>query len=226
MKITRPAGMRAFNTIWFGQIVSLLGHAMTWFTFTLWVWQKTGQASSLAIVSTLVFLPSILFMPIAGTFVDKWQHKTTLIISDFGNAFTTLIVLFLYLTGHLALWHVYSLSLLSGFFTAFQYPAYIAATTVLVPKENYTRTQGMIGLAQASSNIFAPMIAAALLPIIGMGGIMTIDMITFIAAFGTLLWIKFPPRTNLEPAPTTQTGFTRGFPSASAISFPTQACAR
>ncbi len=209
MKPSRPTGMRAFNTIWLGQIVSLLGSAMTWFTFTIWVWQKTGQASSLAIVSTLAFLPSILFMPIAGTFVDNWEHKTTLILSDFGSAFATLTALFLYLTGSLALWHVYLLSLLAGFFTAFQYPAYIAATTALVPKEDYARTQGMIGLAQASSSIFAPMSAAALLPIIGMSGILTIDLLTFIVAFGTLLWIKFPPRTALEPAATTQTGFTR-----------------
>ncbi len=201
--------MRAFIAIWLGQIVSLFGSAMTWFAFTLWVWQKTGQASSLAIVSTLAFLPAILFMPIAGTFVDKWEHKTTLILSDLGNASATLVVLFLYLTDNLALWHIYSLSLLAGFFTAFQYPAYIAATTILVPKEDYTRTQGMIGLAQASSSIFAPMIAAALLPTIGVGGIMTIDLLTFIAAFGTLLWIKFPHRTAPGPDPTTQTGFTR-----------------
>ena len=133
MKTPRLTGMRAFTTIWLGQMVSLLGSAMTWFAFTIWVWQKTGQASSLAIVSTLAFLPSILFMPIAGTFVDKWQHKTTLILSDFGSASATLIVLLLYRTDNLALWHIYSLSLFAGFFTAFQYPAYIAATTVLVP---------------------------------------------------------------------------------------------
>ena len=209
MKTPRLTGMRAFTTIWLGQMVSLLGSAMTWFAFTIWVWQKTGQASSLAIVSTLAFLPSILFMPIAGTFVDKWQHKTTLILSDFGSASATLIVLLLYRTDNLALWHIYSLSLFAGFFTAFQYPAYIAATTVLVPREDYARTQGMIGLAQASSSIFAPMIAAALLPAIGMSGIMTIDLLTFLIALSTLLWIKFPPRADLETAPTTQAGFTR-----------------
>src|SRR5512141_3124843 len=116
MPITRPTGMRAFTTIWLGQIVSLLGSAMTWFAFTLWVWQKTGQASSLATVSFLAFLPSILFMPIAGTFVDRCEHKYTLILSDMGSACTTLIVLLLYLSNNLAIWHVYLLSLFVGFF--------------------------------------------------------------------------------------------------------------
>ncbi len=209
MQTTHPTGMRAFSIIWLGQIVSMLGSAMTWFAFTIWVWQKTGQASSLATVSFLAFLPSILFMPIAGTLVDKWERKFTLILSDLGSASATLIVLILYLTNHLALWHIYLLSLFTGFFTAFQYPAYIAATTVLVPKDDYARAQGMIGLAQAASSIFAPMTAAALLPIIKTDGIMMIDLLTFAAAFGTLLWIKIPLRTDLEPASPTQTGFTR-----------------
>jgi MFS family permease len=209
MKIASPTGMRAFTIMWLGQIVSLLGSAMTWFAFTLWVWQKTGQASSLATVSFLAFLPSILFMPIAGTFVDRWERKRTLILSDMASAFATLTVLILYVTDSLALWHIYLLSLFIGFFTAFQYPAYIAAITELVPKEDFTRAQGMIGLSQASSSIFAPMLAAALLPFIGMGGIMTIDLITFLAAFGALLWIVIPPQIKRDSDSAAHEGFAR-----------------
>ena len=201
--------MRAFIVFWIGQVVSLMGSAMTWFAFTLWVWQKTGQATSLSTVSFLAFLPSILFMPIAGTFVDRWERKRTLLFSDMGGALATLIVLVLYVTDALELWHIYALSLLTGFFTAFQYPAYMATITTLVPKEDYARAQGMIGLAHAASNIFAPLLAAAILPIIGMTGIMTIDLLTFLFAFGVLIWIKIPPRSDLEPAPAAQTDFIR-----------------
>jgi MFS family permease len=204
-----PAGMQAFVVLWSGQVISLLGSAMTWFAFTLWVWQKTEQASALATVSFLVFLPSILFMPIAGTMVDRWERKQTLMLSDLGSAFATLVALVLYQSNALALWHIYLLSLLVGFFTAFQYPAYMAATTTLLPQTEYARAQGMIGLAQSSSKIFAPMLAATLLPFIGMGGIMTIDLLTFLVAFGGLLWIKIPPHPDLQPANPPQAGFTR-----------------
>lgn len=199
--------MQAFVVIWSGQVISLLGSAMTWFAFTLWVWQKTGQASALATVSFLVFLPSLLFMPIAGAMVDRWEHKQTLMLSDMGSAFATLVALLLYHFDVLAIWHIYLLSLLVGFFTAFQYPAYIAATTTLLPKTEYARAQGMIGLAQSSSKIFAPMLAAAFLPSIGMAGIMTVDLLTFLLAFSALLWIKIPPRTTPEPAHPTGAGF-------------------
>ena len=45
MNSKSPAGMTAFSIIWLGQVVSLLGSAMTWFAFTIWAWQKTGQAT-------------------------------------------------------------------------------------------------------------------------------------------------------------------------------------
>ena len=204
MNISQPTGMRAFIVIWLGQIVSLFGSAMTWFAFTLWVWQKTGHATALATVSFLSYLPGVLFMPVAGILVDRWPHKATLILSDFGTAAATLTVLALYLSNRLEIWHVYTLSLLAGLFTAFQYPAYMAATTALVPENKFANAQGMIGLAQSASGIFAPMIAAALLPFMGMDGIMKIDLITFLIAFSTLLWIKFPPHIKPKPDPEKQ----------------------
>ena len=36
-------GMHHFTIIWVGQVASMLGSAMTWFAFTIWAWEKTGQ---------------------------------------------------------------------------------------------------------------------------------------------------------------------------------------
>jgi MFS family permease len=199
--------MRAFTALWLGQIVSLLGSAMTWFAFTIWVWQKTGQATSLALVSFLAFLPGVLFTPVAGLFVDRWDRKWTLALSDLASAAGTLAALLLYLTDHLAIWHVYLISLLAGFFTAFQYPASIAAATTMLAKADYPRAQGMLGIAQSSAAIFAPMLAAALLPRIGMSGIMTLDLLTFCAAFAALLWIRIPPPARTEAGRAGRGGF-------------------
>ena len=211
--------MTAFTTFWAGQVVSLLGSAMTWFAFTLWVWGETENATSLAIVSALAFLPSILFMPIAGTFIDRWERKRALVFSDMAGAFATLIVLVLYLTNLLELWHIYVLSFITGIFTAFQYPAYMATITTLVPRKDLARAQGMVGMAQVASGVLAPMLAAALLPSIGMAGIMTIDLCTFLVAFAALLWIKITPRSDTQPLPRTAVGFTRDASSGYQVIF-------
>lgn len=187
-----PPGMRHFTVLWLGQVISLLGSAMTWFAFTLWAWQKTEQASTLATISFFAFLPTVLLTPIAGTFVDRWNRKLVMLLSDLGAALGTLAALLLFLSDKLEIWHVYLISLLAGFFTAFQYPAYNAAVTTMLPREQYMRAEGMLGLAPAISTVFAPLAAAVLLPRIGITGIMTIDLLTFGAAFLSLLLIRVP----------------------------------
>jgi hypothetical protein len=54
----RPTGMLAFTIIWIGQVISLLGSAMTGFALTIWAWQITGQATALALVGFFAFAPS------------------------------------------------------------------------------------------------------------------------------------------------------------------------
>ncbi|MEZ0396367.1 MAG: MFS transporter [Anaerolineales bacterium] len=192
MKRTRPEGMRAFTLIWLGQIVSLVGSAMTWFAFTLWAWQKTGQPTALSTISFFTFLPTVLFTPVAGALVDRWNRKRVMMLSDASAALGTLAALILYLTGRLQIWHLYLIGVLAGFFMAFQYPAYQAAVTTMLPERHYARAQGMLGLASALSGILAPVLAAALLGVMDMAGIMLIDLATFGAALTTLLVVSIP----------------------------------
>lgn len=201
--------MQAFTILWLGQALSMIGSAMTWFAFTIWVWEKTGQAASLAYVSFFTFLPSLIFSPFVGVFVDRWNRKLTLMLSDMASASATLAAFLIYTNASLQIWHIYLLGLLTGIFTAFQYPAYITVTTIMLPREHYARAEGMMGLAQAFAGIIAPLAAALLLPKIGINGIMILDLITFLAAFSTLLWIKIPPRALPKPARSTLSGFLR-----------------
>lgn len=62
----------------------------------------------------------------------------------------------------------------------------------MVPKEQYGRVSGMLSTADFASSILAPVIAAILLGIIGIGGILTLDIITFLIAVGALLVVHIP----------------------------------
>jgi hypothetical protein len=194
--------MRSFTILWLGQMLSLIGSAMTWFAFTIWVWEITGKASALAKFSFFAFLPTVLFSPVAGALVDRWNRKFVMLLSDLATALGTLTIFLIYTFGALQVWHIYAVSILAGFFTAFQYPAYSAAVTTMLSKEDYARAEGMLGSVRALSGILAPIFAAALLGRIDLSGIMLIDLATFLFAFGTLLVIHIPqPRqtaTGLE----------------------------
>ena len=192
MEETRPTGMFGFTIVWIGQIVSLLGTNMTGFGLTIWAYELTGSATALALVGFFFVTPMLVFSPIAGAIVDRYNRKLMMMISDLASGLTTIIILILYATDHLQIWHLYVTGAFQGMFQTFQWPAYSAAITTMIPKEQYGRANGMMSLAESASGIFSPLLAGALLGIIGLVGILTIDIVTFIFAIGALLMVHIP----------------------------------
>ena len=187
--------MTAFTIVWFGQVVSLVGTAMSGFGLTLWAYRTTGLATALSMVAFFNFAPMIVMSPIAGVLVDRWNRKWTMALSDMAAAVMTLVVLVLFLAGRLQLWHLYVTGALSAAFGTFQWPAYSAAISMMVPKKQYQRASGMISMAESGSGIAAPILAGALVGILGFGKlwvIFVIDLATFLVALGALVIVAIP----------------------------------
>lgn len=195
----QPTGMVGFSIVWFGQLVSLLGSGMTTFAISIWAWQETGQATALALAGFFGFGPTILLSPFAGAIVDRYNRKLVMMLSDLAAGLATVALLILYSSGQLELWHIYLANAFAGAFAAFQFPAYSAAVTTMMEKKHYARATGMLSLAESASGIFAPVLAGALLGFIGIGGIMTFDIITFLVAIAALLVVHIPePRITQD----------------------------
>lgn len=200
----QPSGMLGFSIIWFGQLVSLTGSGMTIFALTLWAWQATGSATALALMSFFFMGPTILMSPVAGALVDRWSRKFVMILTDAVSGLATLTVLLLYLSGQLQIWHLYAVAAVVGAFQAFQWPAYSATISVMVDKKHYGRANGMMSLAEAGSAIAAPILAGLLIGLIGIAGVMTIDLITFLLAIGTLTVVHIPQPPKITADSDTQ----------------------
>ncbi len=131
--------------------------------------------------------------------MDRWNRKLVLALSDAGAALSTLILLILFYTGKAEIWHLYATSALAGAFGVFQYPAYSAVVTTMVPKEQYARANSMRAVVGSASGIAAPMLAGALLVVLDIHQIMLIDLATFGLAMLTLVLVYIPnlngPRT-------------------------------
>ena len=184
--------MFAFTIVWVGQAVSLLGTSMSAFALTIWAYELTGKATALALAGFFHVTPLLIMSPIAGAIVDRSNRKLMMMISDLGSGVATIGVLILFSFGRLELWHLFVANAITGTFQTFQWPAYSAAITMIVPKKHYSRAHAMNELAGNTSGIFAPLLAGALLPFIGLGGILSIDIVTFVVAVGALLVVVIP----------------------------------
>lgn len=194
----RPSGMTGFTIVWIGQLVSLLGTSMTNFALTIWAFEQTGRATDLALIGFFFMVPLLIVSPVAGAIVDRHNRKLMMMLSDLAAGAVTIIVLLLYSFDLLQVWHLYISAAVTGVFQTFQWPAYSAAISVMLPKKQYARANGMISLAESGSGIFAPVLAGALLGLIGLGGIFAIDIITFVFAVGALLVVAIPQPERTE----------------------------
>ena len=191
--------MAGLSIVLGGQAVSILASSMTGFALSIWVFQKTSSATSLGIMQSAFTLPYLLIIPLAGVLVDRYDRKLMMMVSDLAAGLGSLAILILLATGHLQVWHFYLVNILIGLGNAFQWPAYSAAITTMVPKEQYGRANGLMSFVQAGPSAVAPLLAGTLLPVIGLKGILMIDIATFILAIGALLVVHVPkPERTVE----------------------------
>lgn len=198
MRSSRLTGMPAFTIVWAGQVISLTGSSLTQFAIGIWLYQKTGLATTFTTMVFFTNIPRIILSPFAGALVDRWNRKLAMMISDLATGLTTIMIFLLIQGGSLDVWHIYILAALSSAFESFQFPAYSSAITMMVDKKHFARTSAMLSLADDGSRLLAPILAAVLIVSIGLEGIVLIDIITFIAAIGTLLIVTIPQPKQSE----------------------------
>jgi MFS family permease len=203
--MTQPQGMAAFVIVWAGQVASLIGTAMSQFALTVWAWKATGSAMTLSVIGFCGFAPMIVLMPFAGILVDRWDRKVTMAVSDAASGLATLAVLLLFATGRLQVWHLYVTSTFSASFQAFQWPAYSAAISTMIPRMHYARASGMLSIAQSASGIAGPAIAGALVASVGLPVVLVVDIVSCIVAVSVLTLVKIP-----RPARSTEGGEVHG----------------
>jgi MFS transporter, DHA3 family, macrolide efflux protein len=185
-------GMLTFGIVWFGQLISFIGSGLSSFGLGVWVYQSTGSITLFALISLFANLPGALLGPFAGTLVDRWDRRKALLYSDLGAGISTTVILLLFLTGGLELWHLYLATFVSGTCAALRWPALTAATTQLVPKRQYARVNGLLQIVLVGRVLVSPLLAGVLIGWIGLQGIILVDFTTFLFAIGTLQAISIP----------------------------------
>jgi DHA3 family macrolide efflux protein-like MFS transporter len=199
----QKSGLTIISIIFAGQFISLLASNASQFGLTLWIFEETGKATIMSVTNFFFIVPFLALSPFAGSLIDRYNRKAMMMMGDVFSFVATSIILGLLAGGVLAPWHLYITSVIFGIGNAFQWPAYAAAISTLVPKEQFGRANGMLSLIDTGSAALAPALAGFLLPIIGLKAILIIDVLTFFIAVGVLLFVRIPQpqRTSEEAQP-------------------------
>ncbi|GAA3159728.1 non-ribosomal peptide synthetase/type I polyketide synthase [Nonomuraea roseoviolacea] len=188
----RQPSLKTFFLVAFGQLVSLVGTGLTTFGLGLWVYQQTQSITMFSIVSVMALLPAVVLAPIAGAVADRLDRRLVMITADSAAGCGSIALAALLWTGGLQLWHIYAIVAVGAVSTAFHQPAYMAAVAQLVPKRYYGRANGLAQLGQAAGTVLAPLLGGALMAVVGLRGIVVIDLSTFAFAVTVTLAVRFP----------------------------------
>lgn len=185
--------LRSFFILWLSQSFSALGSSMTNFALIIWSYQKHGSALITAMLAVCSYAPYVIISIFAGALSDKWNKKTTMLISDSFAALCTVVVLILIQTDRLEIWHIYCLNAMNGLMNTVQQPASDVTISMLTPKKHYQKVSGMRSFSNSLVSIMTPILATALLTLTNIQVVIAFDLLTFAVAFLSLLcFIKIP----------------------------------
>ncbi len=189
-----------FFIIWTGQAFSLIGSSLTQFVLIWWITQTTGSPKALAITSIAGLLPVAIFSPLGGAVADRFSRRAVMMIADAITAGCVLVIISLFASGQIQVWHIYILVFIRATMQAFQHPAITSSTVNLVPGSWLSRVAGMNQVMQGIMTIAAAPLGALILSFVPVQKAMLIDVFTAILGITPLFFFRIPqPERNNDP---------------------------
>ena len=169
-----------FIILWIGELVSSIGSGLTAFGLGVYIFNKTGSAASMALITLLGFLPSLVLSVPAGVLADRYDRRLLMMIGDSFSAMGVFFILICMLRGEAKLWQICVGVFISAVFSALLEPSFRATITDLLTEEEFSRASGLVSLAGSARYLFSPVIAGLLLSVSDVMLLLIIDIATFL----------------------------------------------
>ncbi len=183
---------KTFTIIWAGQLVSILTSSVVGYAIVFWLSIETRSAEILAIAAMAALLPQSVLGLFTGVFIDRWNRKLVMIISDCFIAAATLALVILFFIGKAEIWHIYILAAARSVGQAFHLPAMQASIPLIAPENQLMRIAGINQMIQSTSGIAGPAIGALLITWFDMKWVLMLDVFGALFAVGTLMMVVIP----------------------------------
>lgn len=183
-------GFRKFSLLWAGEFISAIGSGLTSFGLGIYVYQMTGKASTMALVTLLAFFPSLILGVPAGVLADRYDRRLLMLIGDSFSAIGLVLILIFMTLGKANLAIICIGVTISSIFSALMELAYKATVSDLLTEDQYVKASGMVQIAASSKYLIAPIIAGFLLTIADIKLLLIIDICTFFVTVVTITVVR------------------------------------
>ncbi|MCI7210596.1 MAG: MFS transporter [Ruminococcus bromii] len=182
--------MKKFLMIWSGELISSIGSGMTAFALSVYVYQTTGSATYVSLITLLAYLPTVLLSPLGGVLADRYDRRLLMIIGDLFSGLGLAYVLWNIQTGSDSMLPICIGVTFNAVFVALLEPSFRATITELLTEEEYARASGMVQIAGNAKFLISPALAGILLAVADIRLILLIDIGTFLITVTTVAIVR------------------------------------
>ena len=188
--MNKESGYFKFLILWSGDLISQIGGGLTSFGLGVYIFNRTGSAAQMALVTLLGFLPTLILSVPAGVLADMYDRRVLMMIGDGCSALGILYILFMMFVGDISLMQICTGVLISSVFSSLLEPAYRATVTDILSEEEFTKASGMISLSGSARYLLSPIIAGLLLGKYDIKLLLVIDICTFFLTLAAAAFVK------------------------------------
>ena len=183
---------RNFVALWAGQLVSVLGDYLYFLAIPIMVNRLTGSTLMVGISTITSALPMLLFGPIAGVFVDRWDRKTTMIAADILRGMLVLLCLLVKTADQV--WIYYVAGFLMSCVSRFFFPAQTAALPIILSNEkDLLPANGLMQVVVTAGMLAGPALAGVSIGLWGSWTAFSIVSLSFFLSAAAISTMSIPP---------------------------------
>ncbi|WP_090799795.1 MFS transporter [Asanoa ishikariensis] len=178
-----------FRWVWAGESVAILGDVSFLVAFS-WLILGISDAATLGAVLLTVGIPRGVLMLVGGVFTDRFSPRTVMLVSHLARGLAVAALTGLFLTGTLAIWHLFAIGLVFGVADAFFWPASVSIIPTLVPREQLARANALAASAEQAARLVGPLLGGALVSLGGLGWVFGLNVFAMFFAAASLLGVR------------------------------------
>lgn len=197
---------RNFASLWIGQLVSLIGDWVLFIALPFYIYTLTGSTLATGIMFIVQTVPRLCFGSVAGVFVDRWNRKYTMIVTNLIQACVLMPLFLVHSPGWI--WIIYIFAFLDSSVSQFFTPAQTAIIPQLVAESDLLAANSLNSTSIELTRLVGPFFGGLLLGLFGLNSVIIVDAISFLFSALMIGLIALPPRPVLakEEAPRSGAG--------------------
>ena len=181
---------RGFRYFFTAMFVSLFGSGMNFIGVSWYIMSATHSTVAVSWQVIVVTLPGLVVPFLGGVLIDRFDRRYLGVLLDLARGFAVLAIAYVAWHGHLQIWHLYLMTLITGTGSAMYWANVNALVQEVIPPSQFTGANAAVLVGVQSGMLLAGTFVGFFYDHVGIGGILLIDGLTYFVSASCLYLLR------------------------------------